>query len=143
MESGFQTCLDVRLKDGTDRIWIVKAPLKYWSEYLNRMLVVPPWFEYKDAAAHVLLFETDLASVPRLPIIYGAWGNRAHREAVLHDAMYRKDFPGNVTYNQANYVFLEAMKSTGKPFYIRWPMYAAVCAAGWTSYHKKTMTDKL
>ena len=33
-------------------------------------------------------FETDLASVPRLPIVYDLWGNRAHREAVLHDYLY-------------------------------------------------------
>ncbi len=36
--------------------------------------------------------ESDLASVPRLPIIYLMWGDRAHRPAFLHDGCYRTDF---------------------------------------------------
>jgi len=36
--------------------------------------------------------EVDLASVPRLPIIFMMWGDRAHRPAALHDGTYRKDF---------------------------------------------------
>jgi len=36
-------------------------------------------------------FQTDLASVPRLPIIYAAWGDRVHREPIGHDQDYRTD----------------------------------------------------
>ena len=36
-------------------------------------------------------FESDGASVPRLPLIYAAWGERAHREAFAHDHDYRQD----------------------------------------------------
>jgi len=143
MKSGFQTGLSVKLKDNSDRIWIVTGPLKYWSELLNRLLVVPVCFETETPPTDDDLFETDFASVPRIPVIYEAWGDRAHREAVLHDAMYRKDFPGNISFSMANKVFLEAMESTGKPFYIRWPMYLGVCAGGWSSYHKLSMRDKL
>jgi hypothetical protein len=143
--SKFLTDLNVRLKKGSDNIWIIASPLKYQSDLLGRLLVVPAWSETTSEATttDLPLFETDLASVPRLPLIYDMWGSRAHREAVLHDAMYRTDFPGNVSYCQANLVFLEAMKSTGKSWYICWPMYLAVCAAGWTSFHKKKMADKL
>lgn len=143
MKSGFTTDLDVQLKCGSDKIWIVKSPLKYWSKLLNRLLVVPHWFESEAAPTENLLFETDFASVPRLPIAYDLYGDRAHREGVLHDAMYRIDFPGNITFMQANRVFLEAMKSTGKPFYVRWPMFMAVCVGGYPSYHKKKMSDQI
>ncbi len=146
MKSGFTTDLDVRLKEGSDGVWIVKSPLKYYSELLGRLLVVPMWFETEqppEGAEELPLFETDFASVPRVPFAYSLWGDRAHREAVLHDAMYRTDFPGNITFSQANSVFLEAMESTGKPWYIRYPMYAGVVTGGWFSYHKKAMRDKL
>lgn len=36
--------------------------------------------------------ESDLASVPRVPIIFLMWGDRVHREAFLHDGFYRIDF---------------------------------------------------
>jgi hypothetical protein len=145
MKSGFQTSLDVRLKDGSDGIWIVDSPLKYWSEFLNCLIVVPPWFETKepDPEGEPSFFETDFASVPRVPFAYSLWGDRAHREAVLHDYLYRFDSVPVVTYSQANDVFLEAMKSTGKPWYISYPMYAGVVALGWTAYHKKRVRDKL
>jgi len=128
--SKFITKLDIRLKPENDNIWILKSPLIYESDLIGRVEIP-------------IDFETDLASVPRIPFVYSLWGSKAHREAVIHDAMYRLDFPGNITYSQSNNVFLEAMKSTGKPWYISYPMYSAVCAAGWTAFHKKKMDDKL
>lgn len=134
MKSEFQTSLSAKLKDCTDCVWIIDHPLKYWSELLNCLIVVPHEDEF---------FETDFASVPRVPIFYEMWGNRAHREAVLHDYLYRIDSVPVATYSQANAVFLEAMKATGKPRRIRWPMYLGVVLAGWTAYHKKRVLDKL
>jgi|GEM_PF-875895 len=81
-------------------------------------------------------FQTDLASVPRLPFVYLLWGDRAHREAVLHDYLFRKDSVPVATFMEANGLFLEAMTSRGVRWAIRWPMYAAVCAGGRGSYHK-------
>jgi hypothetical protein len=145
MDSGFQTSLHVNLKSGTDSIWIVDQPLKYWSELLNLLVIIPPWFESKepDSTGEPSFFETDFASVPRIPFAYEAWGDRAHREAVLHDYLYRIDSVPVVPYSIANSVFLEAMKSTGKSWYIRYPMYLGVVSAGWTAYHKKRVKDKL
>lgn len=145
MDSGFQTSLHVSLKSDTDCIWIVDSPLKYWSELLNQLIVIPPWFETKelDLAEEPSFFETDFASVPRVPFAYEAWGDRAHRESVLHDYLYRIDSIPVVSYPIANSVFLEAMKSTGKPWYIRYPMYLGVFAAGWTAFHKKRVKNKL
>jgi len=127
MKSQFLTALDVRLV--TDEIWMLAEPLKYYSEELDLYITVQEGFQ------------TDFASVPKLPIVYELWGTCTHREPVLHDWGYRKD--SGLTFSQANKLFLEAMESTGKPFYIRWPMYLAVCACGYPSYHKLNIADKL
>lgn len=146
MEPGFQTSLTARLKDGNDCVWIVTSPLKYWCGLLDCLIVVPPWFETKEpdpSDKEESFFETDFASVPRVPFIYEAWGDRAHREAVLHDYLYRIDSIPVVSYSQANDIFLEAMKSTGKPWYISRFMYLGVVFGGFTSYHKRRVRDKL
>lgn len=143
--SRFLTDLDARLKACSDSIWIIDSPLKYYSELLGCLIVVPPWFETKEPneAGETAFFETDFASVPRVPIFYEIWGNRAHREAVLHDYLYRIDSTPVVTYSQANRVFLEAMKATGKPIHVRWPMYLGVVLGGWTAFHKRRVKDKI
>ena len=125
----FLTDLDARLKDN-DKIWIIDSPLIYISGILGK-ITVP------------LGFQTDFASVPRVPLFYTLFGDRAHRESVIHDALYRIDFPGNVSYNTANRVFLEAMECREKGFFVRYAMYAGVCIGGWTSFHKRKMMDKL
>ncbi|MFH2076618.1 MAG: DUF1353 domain-containing protein, partial [Pseudomonadota bacterium] len=66
--SKFLTELDARLvKD--DRIWKLDSPLIYESDLLG-LIEVPEGFE------------TDLASVPRVPFVYMLWGGKAHREGV-------------------------------------------------------------
>lgn len=130
--SAFLTELEFSLKPGSDTINILSSPLIYQSD-LAGGIVVPR------------CFETDLASVPRLPIIYSLWGNRCHREAVLHDFMYRRsrligfDYP----FMLANRVFLEAMLVRKVPAYIAYPMFLGVCAGGYPSYHKLPIGAKL
>lgn len=131
MKSGFQTSLEINLKNGCDNIWILDEPLEYWSKSLNTLIIVPPGFH------------TDLASVPRVPIFYLMWGSRAHREAVLHDYLYRKNSIPVVSRGKGDLCLLEAMKSTGKPCYIRLPMYLGVFLGGRPSYHKKLVGDIL
>lgn len=145
MKSEFLTDLSIRLKPGCDGVWVVTAPLKYQSELLNCVVVVPYWFESAepDPADADSCFEMDMASVPRLPIIYSAWGDRVHREAVLHDYLYRVNSRPQVSREQADEVFLEAMKSRGVSWWIRWPMYLGVRAGGWGSYHKKFVNAQL
>ena len=125
----FLSALDVELCDN-DAIWVLRQPLIYQSDIVGRI-------EVKQG------FQMDFASVPRLPLVYDLFGDRAHFESVLHDWLYTKDAMPDVTYSQANKVFLEAMKVRGKPFYIRYPMYYAVCAGGWTAWHKRNWKDKL
>jgi hypothetical protein len=97
-------------------------------------------------------FYTDLASVPRLPLIYTLWGDRAHREAVLHDYLYRKDClindlkTGDVykgcTREFSDDMFLKAMKSRSQPVYIRYPMWMGVRAGGFMAYHRMNVFDE-
>ena len=81
-------------------------------------------------------FQTDLASVPRVPIVFMAWGDRAHREAVLHDYVYRKDSIPVLPRPEGDGLFKEAMISRDQPWYIYHPMYAGVRLGGGSSYHK-------
>jgi hypothetical protein len=128
--SRFLTELDAKLKPCSDSIWIIETPLIYESDLVG-LIVVPK------------CFETDFASVPRIPIAYMAFGDRAHREAVLHDYLYRIDSEPQVTFMQANKVFLEAMELRGKGFFTRWAMYMGVVAGGIFSFHKKKVNDQI
>ncbi len=128
--SRFLTELDARLKPCGDSVWVLDAALIYESDLVG-LIVVPK------------CFETDFASVPRVPIAYMAFGNRAHREAVLHDYLYRIDSDPQVSFMQANKVFLEAMELRGKGFFTRWAMYMGVVAGGYFSFHKKKVMDQI
>jgi len=125
----FKTELDARLKDD-DTIWVLDSPLVYYSDIVGE-ITVPAGFE------------TDFASVPRVPIAFTLYGNRAHREGVIHDYLFRKDSKPLVGFSRANRVFLEAMECRGKPWYVRYPMYSAVCAFSYLCYHKRNVEDKL
>ena len=77
--SKFLTELDVRLIDG-DRIWMLSGPLVYQSDILGK-IEIPAGFQ------------TDFASVPRIPFVFESFGDRAHRESVVHDYLYCIDYP--------------------------------------------------
>ena len=126
--SKFLSALDGRSVD--DKLWLLLSPLHYESDILGPIKVP-------------LGFMTDFASVPRVPIAYMLFGDRAHRESVIHDYLYRTDSVPRATYSQANNVFLEAMKVRGKGYFVRYAMYWGVVLGGWTAYHKKRVKDKL
>ncbi len=122
---------DLVIAEVDDKVFRLTEPLEYRSAYIGKKIVVPRGFE------------TDFASVPRIPMVYSIWGDRAHREAVIHDYLYRKDSEPMVPFHTANRIFLDAMCDRGKPFYVRWPMYLAVQAFGRGSYHKLKVGDML
>jgi hypothetical protein len=124
----FLTELDVKCID--DKSWILSTALEYRSDIIG-LVKVP------------IGFQTDFASVPRIPIFYILFGDRAHREAVLHDYLYRIDSSPVVERAQADDVFFEAMKERGKGFMVRYAMYWGVRLGGWTAYHKKTVKEIL
>ena len=107
---------------GGRTIYRLEAPLVYDNG--ERVITVP------------VGFETDLASVPRLPIVYMMWGDRAHREAVLHDYLYRTDSVPDLPRVDCDELFRQAMISRGNPWRIYQPMYWGVRLGGWLSYKK-------
>lgn len=97
--SQFITELVVRLvdpfaKDGNG-LWQQAEEFQYYSSLLKRAVTVPKGFVH------------DFASVPRVPLIYGNFGNRYHRPAVVHDYLCRE---GYVKRSKVDKVFLEAMR---------------------------------
>ena len=115
----------------TDAVFEVTKPLVYESDILKCTITVP------------VCFQSDGASVPRIPFIYELFGNKAHHEAVIHDFLYRSDSIPSATFDEANDVFLEAMKVRGKSWFIRKMMYWGVCLGGSSSYHKKNVKASL
>jgi hypothetical protein len=66
--------------------------LGYYQGRLVRGLLEPLIWIHDNLRREIPVgFESDGASVPRLPLIYDAWGDKAHREAFGHDYDYRKD----------------------------------------------------
>ena len=127
----FKTELYIGLRPDSDKIYVLNEPLIYQSDLIGRTIEIPAGFN------------TDFASVPRLPFIFTLWGDRAHREAVVHDYLYRIDSKPVVSISTANKVFLEAMEARSKPRRVRWPMYLGVCLGGFGSYHKRLVMDRL
>lgn len=79
-------------------------------------------------------FKTDFASVPRLPLIYSLFGNRAQKPAVLHDYLYSMGGSENER-EIADEVFFAAMVTNENPWYQRYPMYMAVRAFGGIAFN--------
>ena len=75
-------------------------------------------------------YETDLASVPRLPLAYLIAGNRAPKSAVLHDFLYST----RAGRDYADHVFRAAMKAEGVNSFIAQLMYLGVRVGGESRY---------
>lgn len=97
-------------------LWRVAKPLVYTSDVANRTITVP------------VGFETDFASVLRLPIMYSLFGDTAHGAATVHDYLYQTGMLPRAT---ADAVFKEAIGASTKLSGVkRWLMWAAVRAFG-------------
>lgn len=115
--SGFRTSLILENADGEDDgKWRVYAPLVYQSDVAGVGTVTVP-----------AGFVTDLASVPRLPVVYWLTGGTSNEAAVVHDYLYSK---GTVSRATADAVLREASKACGVPAWRRWLMWAGVRAFG-------------
>lgn len=79
-------------------------------------------------------FETDYASVPRIPLAYMLFGGVAKKAAVVHDYLYSTKMLGR---DMADAVFLDAMEASGVAWWRRRLMYRAVRVFGWTIYNKE------
>jgi hypothetical protein len=112
----FHTKLQAEKQNGG---WRLITSLRYVSALTPGWIVVPPGFE------------TDFASVPRLPLAYLVAGNTAHAPAVVHDYLYRMS---TVSRQLADAIFYEAMVVDGVSRWRAYLMWAAVRAFGAGSY---------
>ena len=122
--SRYLTDLDVRLLSDSDGggKWMLVSPLLYESGVANAIIKVPT------------AFETDFASVPRVPIVFDLMGDLAHAAAVLHDYLYTT---GEVSRATADAVLKEAAIVSGVPSWKAWLMFIAVRTFGASHYSKK------
>jgi hypothetical protein len=103
--------------------WKVVQPLVYWSAHAG-LITVPAGFE------------TDFASVPRLPLMFLFFGDRVHAAAVIHDFLCVTEFrQRKMTWSDAAHVFGEAMHAQGAPWWQRAAMVAAVKLFGRLAHH--------
>lgn len=78
-------------------------------------------------------FVTDLASVPRLPLVFLLAGRLSHEPAVIHDWCYYKQlFPRSV----CDKIFLEAMGTKNVNPIMAGAMYSGVVVGGWRAYNR-------
>ena len=117
----FQTPLEVtRRPDGR---WVLLSPLVYHSDLRE------------IGGVHVPTgFDTDFASVPRLPFMFWLLGDRGHPAAVVHDYLYRKAI---VTRSVADAVFYEALRVDGEGMISAFLMWTGVRMGGWVSYDQR------
>ena len=120
----FKSDLIVRKKsnDDNDDIWVVCSPLIYESEILEKSIIIP------------VGFETNFASVPRIPFVYDLAGGTANEAAVVHDYLYTYH---DITKTRAvaDSILLEASKSTNVHVIRRYIMWAAVRVFGESNWN--------
>lgn len=119
MISKFLTELSVSPIGDDDKLWRTNEELQYQSHIFNGVITVPKGFV------------TDFSSVPKVPVVYETFGNRAHRESVIHDFLYQTHL---VSKWKADRIFLEAMKARNKPIWVRYGMYWGVVLGGFSAY---------
>lgn len=111
MSGRFLTTLSVERVDPDSEDWVLTSELAFSSSVLNRLVIVPAGFE------------TDFASVPRLPFTFWLFGAVAQESAVVHDYLYST---GTCSRKLADEVFAEASKACGVSAWRRGPMWLGV-----------------
>lgn len=122
--SRFLDPLEVRLVSERFSVWALSAELRYESD-LAGLICVPAGFQ------------TDFASVPRIPVIFDALGDIAHAAAVLHDYLYSS---GEKSRRIADGVLREAAITSGVLPWKAWLMWSAVRLFGRSHYSRDLMS---
>ena len=102
-----------------DGLWVLDAPLVYQSDVAKQTFTVP------------VGFQTDLASVPRIPFVFELFGGTSNEASVIHDYLYKNKIGDRAV---ADDVLAEASAVTGVPSWRRGPMWAAVRLFGGTCW---------
>lgn len=118
MDIKFLTPLDVRDRD--DHVWTLLAP--FIVEHDKTIDSVPAGFE------------TDFASVPRLPVTFMLFGNIGHRAATWHDWAYKT---GAYPREECDAIFRELLIAEGVSTFRAYSMYIGVRVGGESHYKGK------
>lgn len=113
----FPSLLQVELQPNRET-WRLLAPFSYLDSD-HGLIQVPSGFE------------TDFASVPRLPLMFALLGQYGHAAAVLHDWLYRT---GRLSRKAADQVFFSALRSSGIARWRAYLMWAGVRLGGARRY---------
>lgn len=130
--SAFLTRLDMQLKVDRDgkpvlngsgrQIYILLSVFSYASDVARKFIKVI------DVPKG---FETDLASVPRWPIVFLMDGETSQEPAVIHDYLYAT---GLLPRKLCDEVLLESMTLTGVPWWRKYSIYWGVRLGGASHY---------
>lgn len=82
-------------------------------------------------------FVTDFASVPRLPLVYAAFGNMAHRAATVHDWLYSDGNGTDIRRHEADEIFRQIAIRDGVSELKAYLMWLAVTIVGGRHWMKK------
>lgn len=114
------------------------TPLRVWKRPDKRWELIEELVYRSDLVGVVTVpkgFDTDFASVPRLPFMHMFLGDRGHSAAVVHDYFYRT---AEVSRSRADAVFEEALAAEGEMGWLgRQAMWLGVRMGGWTSYDQR------
>jgi len=132
----FLSELKVKCCQENENLWELEDDLIYRSDMMGQLPA------YRGLITIPKGFVCDMASTRHIPLVSFIWGSRAHREGILHDYLYRINSVPVVSFAMANAVFIEAMESRDKSFWVRYPMFWGVWLGGYFSYHKKTVEWK-
>ena len=106
--------------------WSLDEDFSYYSDVARMKITAPKGFQ------------TDFASVPRLPIVFWLAGDTSTEAAVIHDWLYTSKI---TTRRVADAVLREAGKVSGVPAWRRWMIWAGVRAFGQRPWDGKSWLD--
>jgi len=109
-------------------LWRVLEPLNFHSEKFSKHYVVPAGFL------------SDLASVPRVPILWLVAGRVGNAAAIVHDWLYNYGvkFKQIADRAEADEIFFEAMVDCRVPLWRAWAMFGAVRLFGAANFKDRT-----
>jgi hypothetical protein len=116
----FKTRLKVELINNEGKKWKLLEDLVYEDKEHGR-ITVPSGFE------------TDFASVPRIPVVFELVGDRGHAAATLHDWLYHN---GDLTRKEVDAILLQALRDTKVGKFRSYLMYFGVRGFGWMFFKK-------
>ena len=119
------------------------TPLRVWKRPDQRWELIDELIYQSDRVGLITVpkgFDTDYASVPRLPLMFWFLGDRGHSAAVVHDYLYRT---AEVARSQADAVFEEALEAEGEmSWFGRQAMWLGVRVGGWAAYDQRHPENK-